>query len=145
MRRLLTEGIGTGGTLAGNALTARVVAVTLREVLTDDAFERMVRLGSAWADGVRGVIKRHALNWHVTQLGARAEYAFRAGAARNGSELAAAGDERLERYLRLFMINRGILTTPFHNMALMCPDTDAEDVRRHTEVLDQAVAQLLAR
>jgi glutamate-1-semialdehyde 2,1-aminomutase len=144
LRRTLTEGIGTGGTLAGNALTARVIAVTLREVLTAEALAEMVALGGAWAEGVREVIHRHALPWHVTQLGARAEYAFRPSAARTGAELAAAGDEELERFLRLHLINRGILTTPFHNMALMSPATRREDVDRHTRVLDEAVTELLA-
>jgi len=143
LRRTLTEGIGTGGTLAGNALTARIIAVTLREVLTEDALHRMAALGAAWTDGVRAAISRHALPWHVTQLGARAEYAFRDSPARTGSQLAAAGDEQLERFLRLHLINRGILTTPFHNMALMSPATRVEDVDRHTRALDEAIGELL--
>ena len=143
LRRDLTEGIGTGGTLAGNMLTASVIAVTLREVLTPAAFEHMIALARAWSAGVQAVIARHGLPWHVTQLGARAEYAFRATPASNGSELAAAGDEHLERFLRLYLINRGVLTTPFHNMALMCPQTRAEDIDRHSELLAAAVAELI--
>jgi glutamate-1-semialdehyde 2,1-aminomutase len=140
----LTEGIGSGGTLAGNALTAAAIKVTLREVLTPAAHRHMLSLGERWALGVREVIARFALPWHVTQLGGRAEYHFHPRRPANGSELAAAGDEALERYLRLSMINRGILTTPFHNMALMCPLTTAEDVDRHTAALDQAIAQLFS-
>jgi len=117
--------------------------VTLREVLTEDALHRMAALGAAWTDGVRAAISRHALPWHVTQLGARAEYAFRDSPARTGSQLAAAGDEQLERFLRLHLINRGILTTPFHNMALMSPATRVEDVDRHTRALDEAIGELL--
>jgi glutamate-1-semialdehyde 2,1-aminomutase len=143
LRRTLTEGIGTGGTLAGSVLTARIIAVTLREVLTEDVMQRMTALGAEWAHGVRSVIGRHALPWHVTQLGARAEYAFRDTPARTGSQLAAAGDEHLERFLRLHLINRGILTTPFHNMALMSPATHGEDVDRHTHALDEAIGELL--
>jgi glutamate-1-semialdehyde 2,1-aminomutase len=38
-----------------------------------------------------------------------------------------------------------VLITPFHNMALMSPATEAADVDRHTEVLAQACEQLVAR
>jgi glutamate-1-semialdehyde 2,1-aminomutase len=144
LRQTLTEGIGTGGTLAGNALTMRAVAVTLREVLTPAAYERMIALATRWADGVRAEIERRGLGWHVTQLGARAEYHFSPRAPSSGAELAAAGDEPLERLLRLHMINRGIVTTPFHNMALMCPATSAEDVDRHGAALGEILDELTA-
>jgi glutamate-1-semialdehyde 2,1-aminomutase len=143
MQSALTEGIGTGGTLAGNALTVRAIATTLSEILTPQAHEHMSELGARWADGVREIIARRGLPWHVSQLGGRAEYHFRADAPANGSGLAAVTDEEIERYLRLSLINRGILTTPFHNMALMSPVTTAEQVDRHTEVLDGAIAELV--
>ena len=54
-------------------------------------------------------------------LGARAEYRFTAPAPRNGTDSAHAEDDELDEYLHLFMSNRGVLMTPFHNMALMCP------------------------
>ena len=41
-------------------------------------------------------------------------------------------------------MNRGILMTPFHNMALMSPATTAGDVDRHTEVFAEAVEALFA-
>jgi glutamate-1-semialdehyde 2,1-aminomutase len=44
--------------------------------------------------------------------------------------------------MHLAMCNRGILMTPFHNMALMCPDTTAEDVDRHTAAFREAVSAL---
>jgi glutamate-1-semialdehyde 2,1-aminomutase len=144
LKHTLTEGMGTGGTLAGNALTARVIAVTLSEVLTPEAFDRMKSLAASWAAGVQGVIDAHQLPWQVTLLGARGEYAFTSEVPRNGTELAAAGDELLERYLRIKLINNGIITTPFHNMALMSPATSKDDVDRHTEVLDEAVTTLRA-
>ncbi|MBV9822557.1 MAG: aspartate aminotransferase family protein, partial [Actinobacteria bacterium] len=56
---------------------------------------------------------------------------------------AAAADEELDEYLHLFLANRGVLITPFHNMALMCPVTGAADVDRHTELFADAVAVLL--
>ena len=63
----------------------------------------------------------------VKRLGCRAEYWPRPVPPHNGGEAAAAEDEELDRYLHLFMLNRGILMTPFHNMALMSPQTTAAD------------------
>jgi glutamate-1-semialdehyde aminotransferase len=40
-------------------------------------------------------------------------------------------------------MNRGVLMTPFHNMALMSPATVETDVDRHTSAFDEAVAALV--
>jgi glutamate-1-semialdehyde 2,1-aminomutase len=135
----LVEGIGVGGTLAGNVLSAQAIALTLANLLTEDDFVHMRGLARRWKEGVERHIAEFDLPWHVTQLGARAEYHFSPSRPRNGSELAAVGDEKLERYLRLYLTNRGILTTPFHNMALMAPTTSEGDVDLHGEVLGQAL------
>ncbi len=133
---------GIGGTLAGYALSLAAVRATLGEVLTDAAFERMLPLGDRWADGVNGVIRAHQVPWHVTRLGARAEYHFMAKPPRTGAEQAANADPELERFLHLWAMNRRILMTPFHNMALMSPVTVEADVDRHTEVFEAAVIAL---
>lgn len=133
---------GIGGTLAGNALSLAAIRATLGEVLTDEAFGRMIPLAERFEAGVNDVLARHDVPWHVTRLGARAEYHFITGAARNGTELHDAADPELERFLHLWAMNRGVLMTPFHNMALMSPATVASDVDRHTEVFEQAVVAL---
>ena len=134
---------GVGGTLAGNALSLAAMRATLGEVMTDDAFERMIGLADRFEQGVQSVIESHGLPWHVVRLGCRVEYLFRAERARNGSEAAAGQDEELDPFIHLFLLNRGILMTPFHNMALMSPATTAEDVDRHTEVFGQAADELI--
>jgi glutamate-1-semialdehyde 2,1-aminomutase len=141
-RHALVEGIGVGGTLAGNVLSARAIALTLENLLTPEDFSHMSRLAGEWKAGVERHISALDLPWHVTQLGARAEYHFCSESPQNGTQLAAVGDEHLERFIRLFLTNRGILTTPFHNMALMAPTTTTEDVARHDEVLGEALYQL---
>jgi glutamate-1-semialdehyde 2,1-aminomutase len=83
--------------------------------------------------------------WHVVRLGCRVEYLFRQDRARTGSEAAAGQDDELDQLIHLYLLNRGVLMTPFHNMALMSPATTAEDVDRHTEVFGQAVDELLGR
>lgn len=134
---------GIGGTLAGNALSLAAMRATLTQVLTDEAFARMVPLGNRWADGVDAGIARHGLPWHCNRLGARAEYGFTAQAPRNGAEAHAASDFALERYLHLYALNRQVLLTPFHNMALMSPATTEADVDRHTEVFEESLAALV--
>jgi glutamate-1-semialdehyde 2,1-aminomutase len=135
---------GIGGTLAANVLSLAAMRATLSEVLTEEAFEGMIALGERFEAGVRQVIDAHALDWHVTRLGCRVEYLFHAEPARTGAQAAAAGDEALDRFIHLYALNRGILLTPFHNMALMSPATSAADVDRHTEMLDAAARELTA-
>ena len=134
---------GVGGTLAGNALSIAAVCATLRDVLTDEAFGSMTTLAERFADGVARVIARYGLPWSVTRLGARAEYRFARPAPRTGTEAAAADDPGLDDYLHTFMANRGVLLTPFHNMALMCPATSPADVDLHTELFGAAIRELL--
>jgi glutamate-1-semialdehyde 2,1-aminomutase len=133
---------GVGGTLAGNALSLAAVHATLGEVLTDEAFEQMTSRGERLADGVAGAIAARGLPWHVTRLGARAEYRFTPRPPRSGGESAVAGDEALESFLHLYALNRGVLITPFHNMALVSPATTEADVDRHTEVFAAALGEL---
>jgi glutamate-1-semialdehyde 2,1-aminomutase len=135
---------GVGGTLAGNALSMAAMRATLGQVLTEEAFERMIALGERFAAGVEGVIEGGDLPWHITRLGCRAEYLFSPRRPRTGSEAAANADPELDAFMHLFALNRGILLTPFHNMALMSPATTAEDVDRHTTTYADAAHDLTA-
>ncbi|MEU0437835.1 transaminase [Streptomyces sp. NPDC006290] len=134
---------GVGGTLAGNALSVAATRATLEHVLTDAAFDTMAKLSERFEAGVRAGIEEWALPWSVSRLGARTEYRFADPAPRTGTESAAAADTELEDFLHLYLANRGILLTPFHNMALMCPATTEEDVDRHTDVFAAALAELV--
>jgi glutamate-1-semialdehyde 2,1-aminomutase len=135
---------GVGGTLAGNVLSFAAMRATLGEVLTETAFARMIELGERFEAGVHEVIDRHGLPWHVTRIGCRAEYLFRPDRPRTGSDAADGGDPLLDRLAHLWALNRGILLTPFHNMALMCPATSEADVDLHTESFDALAAALTA-
>ena len=134
---------GTGGTLAGNALSLAAMRATLGEVMTDEAFESMIELGERFERGVHDVISSRELPWHVVRLGCRVEYLFRAEPARTGAEAFEGQDAELDPFIHLYLLNRGVLMTPFHNMALMSPATTAEDVDRHTEVFGQAADELI--
>jgi glutamate-1-semialdehyde 2,1-aminomutase len=134
---------GIGGTLAANALSLAAMRRVLTEVLTEAAYDRMLRLGERFAAGVEAVIRAYDLPWHVSRLGGRIEVLFQPQPPRNGSEAQRAWDADLDRFFHLYALNRGLLLTPFHNMALMSPDTTEEDVDRHTAVFRSAVAALV--
>ena len=135
---------GVGGTLAGNALSIAACRATLESVLTDEAWVGMTEQAGRWTAGVQGVITEHSLPWSVQQLGARSEYRFTSPAPRTGTESHAATDSKLDDYLHVYLANRNVLMTPFHNMALMCPQTTAADIDLHEQVFAAAVAELVA-
>ena len=134
---------GVGGTLAGNALSIAATRATLEQVLTDAAFEHMISLATRYADGVRALFAERSLPWTITQLGARAEYWYLPRPARNGTEANDAIDLELDDYLHIYLANRGVLLTPFHNMALMSPATTGQQVDHALEVLAAATGDLV--
>jgi glutamate-1-semialdehyde 2,1-aminomutase len=135
---------GIGGTLAGNALSLAAARATLENVLTDDAFAHMTEMAERFEAGVNRVLASHGVPWNSVRLGCRVEYHFQPTPPRNGSEAVEADDRMLGRFMHLHALNRGVLLTPFHNMALMCPATSESDIDRHTEVFEEAVTVLSA-
>jgi glutamate-1-semialdehyde 2,1-aminomutase len=138
-RLVVADTGGIGGTLAANALTTAAMRATLEQVLTEASYRITIPLAERFARGVEGVIAELCLPWIVKRLGCRVEYWFRPAPPRNGGEAAAAVDPDLERYLHLAALNRGILLTPFHNMALLAPAVTEADVDRHTAVFRESV------
>ncbi|MDP2438401.1 MAG: transaminase [archaeon] len=133
---------GIGGTLAGNALSVAAMKATLEEVLTPEAFDGMLALATRFTDGVSAAIRKYEVPWTIAQLGARAEYRFTNPAPQSGTEAARSQDDQLDEFMHLFMLNREIMMTPFHNMALMCPHSTVQQVDRHTEVFHDALKVL---
>jgi glutamate-1-semialdehyde 2,1-aminomutase len=134
---------GIGGTLAGNALSLAAMKATLTDVLTEGNFAKMIALGNRWCDGIDAAIKEFDLDWHCNRLGARGEYIFKGKAPVTGKQAAESGDFELEQYIHLRLLNDGYLITPFHNMALMCPDTTEADVDGHTAAFRRMCAELV--
>ena len=102
----------------------------------------MIPLAERWERGVADAIAARGVPWHVTRLGARAEYHFLPTPPRDGREQHEHADPSLERLLHLYAMNRRVLMTPFHNMALISPATTAADVDRHTAVFTAALDEL---
>lgn len=135
---------GIGGTLAANALSIAAMRATLTKVLTKENFDQMIKLGNRWADGVEETINKYKLPWTVNRLGARAEYMFSKTTPKTGRDAADAGDFELEQYIHLRMLNDGFLITPFHNMALISPDTTSTDVDTHTAAFAKMCSELIS-
>ena len=135
---------GVGGTLAGNALSAAAMRATLEHVLTADAFAHMIALASQLRESIERLIATRRLAWNVTQLGCRVEYSFQPQPALNGTAAHEGVDRELESYLHLYLLNRGVLITPFHNMVLMSPASTAADVALHDRLFTAAIDELLA-
>jgi len=133
---------GIGGTLAGNALSIAAMKATLENVLTEEFYVKAINLQNRFTAGVEEVIKEFELPWIVKSLGNRSEYWFSSKPPKNGGEAHAAIDPELDRYLHLCALNRGILMTPFHNMALICPETTEADVDHHTSIFREAIRPL---
>lgn len=134
---------GVGGTLAGNPLSVAAMRATLEHVLTEEAFDGMIATCTLFVDGMNVLFEKYELPWSIAQLGARCEYRFATPYPRNGGESNAAADGDLEDFLHLYLANRGIMLTPFHNMALICPTTTVEDVAVHHLMFERAIKELL--
>lgn len=147
MERLRDEGekghSGIGTTLSANALALAAMRACLTEVMTPAAYDHMLPLAAILAEQLREVITRRGLDWHVTHIGSRGEFICEAAPARNGTEARAKMHGALEHALHLFLINRGVLIAPFHNMTLVSPATTQSQVDRLAEVLDDCLKTLI--
>ena len=140
-----TTGVnGLGGTLTGNALALAAMRATLEKVITKRAYDHMVPLAKRFNEGIERTIQKTRLPWHTVQLGTRVEYRFGATPPTNGAEAIATKDPLLNKYVHLYNLNRRILLTPFHNMALMSPFSTRKDVDLHTHVFRESVEELMS-
>mgnify|MGYP001179661648 FL=1 len=145
-RKILPSGhSGIGTTLSANALSIAAMHAMLSEVMTHEAYDHMLALADKLVSDLRSLIARHELAWHVSHVGARAEFTCAPLRAKNGSEARAAMDHELEALLHLMLANRGTLLAPFHNMALVSPTTSVEQIDRLVANLDGCVTALVGK
>lgn len=133
---------GMGTTLSANPLQLACMRATLEHVLTEKNYQQMLALAQDLADGLRALIAQHQMPWCVTHIGARVEFQFRATPPRTGVEAEAGFDDELEQALHLYLLNRGVMITPFHNMMLICPATTADDVQQLLNCFSRAITTL---
>ncbi len=136
--------IGSGVPGAVYGFTQEIAEKIAERQNLEDCDVGGVGVAERWTEGVRTAIAEFAVPWHVTRLGCRAEYLFSLEAPKNGTQAHDAMDFELERFMHLYAMNRGILLTPFHNMALMSPQTEAEDIDKHTRVFREGLKELVS-
>jgi glutamate-1-semialdehyde 2,1-aminomutase len=133
---------GMGTTLAANPLAIAALDASLRDVITDANYSRMLAVADRLEQSLRSLFVQLRLPWHVARVGARLEFGFGPRAPRNGTESEAAMRPDLEQALHLYWLNRGVLLTPFHNMMLCSPVTPMAAVDRLVATLAEALAEL---
>ena len=127
---------GIGTTLAGNALALAAIKTMLTEVMTEAAYARMEAGAERLAAGLSATVARQGLAWSVVRVGARVELVFADPAPKNAAEMRKALDPELLAALHLWLINRGVLIAPFHNMMLVSPDTADAAIDRLVAAVD---------
>jgi glutamate-1-semialdehyde 2,1-aminomutase len=113
---------GMGTTLSANALALACLEACIDELMTPSNYDAMQATASYLSEGLGRVFAAEALQWHVARVGARLEFGF-GKPPRNGAESERAAWPELEHAIHLFLLNRGVLLTPFHNMMLCSPVT----------------------
>jgi glutamate-1-semialdehyde 2,1-aminomutase len=135
---------GMGTTLSANPMALAALRANLAEVMTAEAYAHMEGLAARLEAGFRQLIADCALPWHVSRVGMRLEVGFAPQPPRNGAESEAAHCSLLGDVLRLYLLNRGVLVTPFHLMMLTSPATTEAAVDRLLALWREAVLQLQA-
>ncbi len=133
---------GIGTTLSGNMMTLAAIHATLTETATESAYCHMLALAALLEHALTDSIKTHNLAWNITRLGARLELQFCAISPKNAAEARNAQNDTIESAIHLYLLNRGVLLTPFHNMMLVCPATTEADVNKLVSVFSECLTEL---
>lgn len=133
---------GIGTTLTANMLAIKAMRANLEHVMTATAYQKMFDLANKMAAMLKSSIAKHQLPWCVTQVGARVEFQFSQSPPQNGTEAAVILDNELEHIIHLYLVNRGVLITPFHNMLLVCPNTTEQDIEKLSAAFDACLSAL---
>ena len=133
---------GIGTTLSGNMMTLATIHATLTEVATEAAYQHMLALASLLEQQLIESLKVHNMPWNISRMGARLELQFCKNPPSNAAEARAAQNDELESAIHLYLLNRGVLLTPFHNMMLVCPATTEADVSKLVQVFNDCLKEL---
>ncbi len=134
---------GIGTTLSGNMMTLAAIHATLTQTATGGAYTHMLTLARLLEQRLNNAINAHQLPWNITRLGARLELQFCATSPTNAAEARAAQNDAIESAIHLYLLNRGVLLTPFHNMMLVCPATTEADVHKLVQVFNECLDALV--
>lgn len=128
---------GIGTTLTANALALAALDAALEHLHTPASYAAMARAADALEGGLNARLRRRQLPWTVTRLGARMELQFMPATPRHADDVRHHAQPALEASLHLFLLNRGVLLTPFHGMMLCSPATGDDHVTRLLAAFDE--------
>ena len=132
---------GIGTTLSGNMMTLAAIYATLTEVATESAYQHILALASLLEQQLTTSIRSHNLAWNISRMGARLELQFCAKPPSNAAEAREAQNDTLESAIHLYLLNRGVLLTPFHNMMLVSPATTQTDIAQLIQVFNDCLEE----
>ena len=101
------------GTYNGNPLVLRALVTALRDVLTDDSYHHVNRLGEQLASGYEDVIRDTGIEGHVEQVNSQGMIMFTDREIRNYRDFLAQIDGDFHRLFWFGMLNRGIIPHPY--------------------------------
>ena len=133
---------GIGTTLSGSRLQMALIKCVLEEFMIDPVYEAANTLARRLERGVADDIIKHSLPWHVTRVGARVEFMCVSKPPKNGFEASQVIHMPIDEAVHHYLLNRGVVITPFHNMMLVCPATTQAHVDKLTTSLDQCISEL---
>ena len=133
---------GIGTTLSGNMMTLAAIHATLTEVATECAYMHMLALAGLLEQQLIKTIKLYNLPWNISRMGARLELQFCEKPPSNAQQARIAQNDNIESAIHLYLLNRGILLTPFHNMMLICPATSETDINKLIQVFKKCLTAL---
>jgi glutamate-1-semialdehyde 2,1-aminomutase len=133
---------GIGTTLSANALSLAAMEAVLQHYLNPSVFEPMIQKAEYLSQQLRAVFVRHQLRWQVIQSGARVEIVMSPKVPKTARDVMVATDSLLEKAIHVGLLNRGSLLTPFHNMMLISPATQIDQINQLVNGLDEVLTQL---
>jgi glutamate-1-semialdehyde 2,1-aminomutase len=130
------------GTFNGNPMTMAASRVTLTEVLTPTAYAHLDALSETLQGGLEGVIREHALPFHVITMAARGCVTYRAQPVRNYRDYLQI-DKKWAYLSWLYQCNRGVLMAPGaeENWTLSVQHSES-DVERYVDNFRQMARDL---
>ena len=135
---------GIGTTLSANPMAMAALRACLELVMTPAAFQHMLAMGERLEDALESLLEAEGLPWNVQRVGARLEVGYSRLQPRSGRESVAAVPPLLPEAIRCYLLNRGLVITPFHNMVLMSPVTPAAEVDRLYSAWAECIRELVA-
>ena len=134
---------GIGTTLSGSRIQLALIRTMLETYFTPQTFAPLFDLAERLERGIADVIIKHGVPWHVVRVGARVEFMCCPKPPQNGAEAAQVIHQPIDTAIHHYLLNRGLVITPFHNMMLICPSTAKADADRLVEGLDACIGELV--